>query len=113
MSTTRHLRRRAALCALASALAVAALAAPASAGPRDVERYYSSYPDPATSSSALAQEQQYSSYGEPQPLTASDAAAPGDTRLVLVLGIGGALVVMAAGLAGRRWMTRRQHAVPA
>jgi predicted dienelactone hydrolase len=109
MSTTRHLRRYAALSALACALALAALAAPASARPPDQERYYSSYADPATSSSALAQEQHYSSYGKPQPLTAPDAAADGDMRLILVLSIGGALVLVAAGHAGRRWMTRRQR----
>jgi hypothetical protein len=112
MSTTRHLRRRAALSALACALALAALAASASAGPRDRERYYSSYADPAPSS-ALAQEKQYASYGEPQPLTPPEAAADGDMRLILVLSIGGALVLVAAGLAGRRWSTRRRHAVPA
>ena len=101
MCTIRQLRTAAALAALACTLAVAALTPPASAGPRDEERYYSSYGDPAPTSSALAQERYYSSYREPEPRAAPDAAGGrGNTPLLVALCIGSALVLVAGGLAG-------------
>jgi hypothetical protein len=111
MSTIRHLRAAAALCALACTLAVAA---PASAAPRDEERYYSSYGNPAPASSALAQEQYYSSYGEPDLRTAPDPASGRDnTPLLVALCISSALVLVAGGLAGHHLKKRRRQAVPA
>lgn len=114
MCTIRHRRTAAALSALACTLAVAALTAPASAGPRDEERYYSSYEDPAQTSSALAQERYYSSYREPELRTAPDAARGRDnTPLLIALCIGSALVLVAGGLAGHHRKNRRHHTVPA
>jgi hypothetical protein len=113
MCTIRHRRTAAALSALACTLAVAALTASASAGPRDEERYYSSYGEPAVPS-ALAQERYYSSYPEPELRTAPDAARGRDnTALLAALCMGSALVLVAGGLAGHHRKNRRQHTVPA
>jgi hypothetical protein len=109
---TTQLRRTAALCALACTLALAPLAAPALAGPRDQERYYSSYGDPGLTS-ALAQERYYTSYPGPETRTAPQAASDGNALLIIALSIGGALVLVAAGLAGRHQTNRRHHRVPA
>jgi hypothetical protein len=109
---TTQLRRLAALCALACTLALAAFAAPALAGSRDQERYYSSYGDPAMTS-ALAQERYYASYPGPETQTAPHAATEGNALLVIALSIGGAVVLVAAGLAGHRRTNRRHNGVPA
>jgi hypothetical protein len=111
MFTTR-LRRSAALCALACTLALAALAASASAGSRDQERYYSSYGDPGMTS-ALAQEHYYGSYAGPETRTAPHAARDDNELLILALSISGALVLVAAGLAGHQRNHRRHRRVPA
>jgi hypothetical protein len=111
MFTTR-LRRSAALCALACTLALAALAASASAGSRDQERYYSSYGDPGMTS-ALAQEHYYGSYAGPETRTAPHTARDDNELLILALSISGALVLVAAGLAGRQRNHRRHRRVPA
>jgi hypothetical protein len=105
---TTQLRRFAPLCALACALA---LATPALAGSRDQERYYSSYGDPAMTS-ALAQERYYTSYPGPETRTAPQATRDGNALPIVALSIGGALVLMAAGLAGHH-RTNRRHRVPA
>ena len=108
MFTTR-LRRSAAPYALACALA---LAAPAfAAPPRDQERY-SSYGDPAISS-ALTQERYYGSYLGPETPTAPHAARDGNEPLIIALSIGGALVLLAAGLAGHNRRHRRHRQTPA
>jgi hypothetical protein len=113
MCTIRPRPTAAALSALACTLAVAALTASASAGPRDEERYYSSYGDPAASS-ALAQERYYSSYGEPELRTAPDAARGRDNiPLLVALCIGSAFILVAGGLAGHHRKNRRRHEVHA
>ena len=104
-----QLRRYAALCALACTLA---LAAPALARPLDQERYYSSYGDPAMTS-ALAQEHYYGSYPAPETPKAPQAASDGNALLIIALSIGGALVLVAAGLAGHQRNNRRHRGVPA
>jgi hypothetical protein len=104
-----QLRRYAALCALACTLA---LAAPALAGPLDQERYYSSYGNPAMAS-ALAQEHYYGSYRGPETRPAPHAADDGSPLLIIALSIGGALVVVAAGLAGQHRNNRRHPRVAA
>jgi hypothetical protein len=109
---TTQLRRSAALGALACTLALAAFATPALAGPRDQERYYSSYGDPAMTS-ALVHERYYTSYPGPDTRTAPQDAADGNALLVISLSIGGALVLVAAGLAGHRRTNRRHRGVPA
>jgi hypothetical protein len=110
MCTIRRLRTAAALSVLACTLTIAA---PASAGPRDQERYYSSYGDPAPTSSALAQEKYYSSYGKPELRSAPDAAGGRDsTPLLIALCISTPLVLVAGGLAGH-YRKHRHHAVPA
>jgi hypothetical protein len=109
---TTQLRRSAALCALACTLALAAFATPALAGPRDQERYYSSYGDPAMTS-ALAQEHYYGSYPAPDTPKAPQAASDGNALLIIALSIGGALVLVAAGLAGHQRTNRRHGGVPA
>ena len=111
MFTTR-LRRSAALCALACTLALAALAASASAGSRDEERYHSSYGDPGMTS-ALAQEHYYGSYAGPETRTAPHTARDDNELLILALSISGALVLVAAGLAGHQRNYRRHRRVPA
>jgi len=111
MFNTR-LRRSAALCALACTLALAAFAAPALAGSRDQERYYSSYGDPALTS-ALAHERYYTSYPGPDTRTAPQAASDGKALLIVALSIGGAAVLVAAGLAGHHRTNRRHRGVPA
>jgi hypothetical protein len=108
---TTKLRRAAPLCALACTLAVAALAAPALAGSRDQERYYSSYGDPAMSS-ALAQEHYYGSYPGSDTRAAPQPASDGDALLIIALSIGGALV-LAAGIASHQRNNRRHRSVPA
>jgi len=101
-------------------LAIATLAAPASAKPNDVEQYLTSYGEPATgpgaltTDPALAVEQSYSSYGSPKTLAAPLAPTNGsDTLLIVALTVGGMFVLVGTGLAGRHWTTRRRHAVPA
>jgi hypothetical protein len=106
---TTQVRRYAAPCALACTLA---LAAPASAGPLDQGRYYSPYGDPAITS-ALAQEHYYGSYPGRETPPAPHAAGDGSPLLIIALSIGGALVVVAAGLAGRQRNTRRHPRVAA
>jgi hypothetical protein len=107
---TTQLRRCAALCVLACMLA---LPAPVLAGPLDQGRYYySSHGDPATMS-ALAQEAYYGSYREPETPKAPQAASDGNAVLIIALSIGGALVLVAAGLDGRRRNNRRHRGVPA
>ena len=106
---TTQLRRSAALCTLACTLA---LAAPALGGSRDQERYYSSYGDPAMTS-ALAQEHYYGSYPAPDTPKAPQAASDGNALLIIALSIGGALVLVAAGLAGHQRTNRRHGGVPA
>lgn len=113
MFTTRHAWRSAALCAFACALAVAALAATASAHPVAPEHYFGSYGDPVPLSPALAQERYYRSYGAADVVTARDTATQGDAWLVVALSAGGALVLAAAGFAGRQWTHRRRRVVPA
>jgi hypothetical protein len=109
---TTSLRRSAALCALTCTLVLAALASPALAGSRDQERYYSSYGDPAMSS-ALAQEHYYGSYPGPETRIAPHAARDGSPLLIVALSTGGALVLVAAGLAGRHRNIRRHRRVAA
>jgi hypothetical protein len=111
MFTTR-LRRSAALLALACTLALTPLAAPALAGSRDQERYYSSYGDPGMTS-ALAQEHYYGSYLGPETRTAPHAARDDNELQILALSIGGALVLVSAGLAGYQRNHRRHRRVPA
>jgi hypothetical protein len=106
---TTQLRRTAALCALACTLA---LAAPALAGSRDQERYYSSYGGPALTS-ALAQERYYTSYPGPETRPAPRATSDGNALLITALSISGAAVLVAAGLAGHHRNNRRHHRVPA
>jgi hypothetical protein len=106
---TTQLRRYAALCALACTLAPAA---PALAVPLDKERYHSSYGDSAITS-ALAQEHYYGSYLGQETRPAPHADGDGSPLLIIALSIGGALVVVAAGLAGRQRNNRRHPRVPA
>jgi hypothetical protein len=106
---TTQLRRSAALFAW---LALAVFAQPALAGSRDQERYYSSYGDPAMTS-ALAQEHYYASYPRPETRTAPQAASDGNALLIVALSIGGAAVLVAAGLAGRHRTNPRHRGVPA
>jgi hypothetical protein len=86
-----------------------ALAAAVLAASRDQEHYYG---DPAMTS-ALAQEHYYRSYPAPETRKAPQAASDGNTLLKTALSIGGALVLVAAGLAGHQRNTSPHGGVPA
>jgi hypothetical protein len=111
----------AAVLLLASTLAAFTFAAPAFAGPRDIENYYSSFQPHRASAggsahqAARAQERYYASYGDPQPTGTQDARADGDASPLIALSIGGALALAAAGLAvGRgKHAYRRAQRTPA
>ena len=80
------------------------------AASRDQERYY--YGDPAMTS-ALARDHYYRSYPPAETRKAPQAASDGKTQLKTALSIGGALVLIAAGLAGHQRNTSPHGGVPA
>lgn len=80
------------------------------AASRDQEPYY--YGDPAMTS-AVAQEHYDRSYPAPGTRKAAQAASDGNKLLIIALSIGGALVLVAAGLAGHQRNTSPHGGVPA
>jgi hypothetical protein len=110
--TTNRLLRPAVVCALTCAALVPAGGGIAFAGTPQ-EEYYSSYTTPADDP-ALAQEQLYSSYGDPQPLThapASGAAGDEAPWLELTLASAGALAIAGVGATQVRRMRIRRRRV--
>jgi hypothetical protein len=80
------------------------------AASRDQKRHY--YGDPAMTS-ALAQQHYYKSYPAPETRKAPQAASDSNTPLKTALSIGGASVLVAAGLAGHQQNTSPHGGVPA
>src|SRR5215216_3287555 len=94
MFITRHLRRPAQLLAIACVLLVPAGAAYAAADPLLApERYYMSFAPADEPQRPAAQEQYYSSYGDPKPLTApqSPSLSRKTPWIAIALSIAGAL----------------------
>lgn len=107
MSITPRLRRTARLCAVACALlAPGATGAVAAADPLAQERYHMSYPTDGPSS---AEEQYYSSYGAPEPLTPEPS--DGTFWIPIAVSIAGALALAgASAMQLRRVHVRRRRA---
>ena len=116
-----HTHRRTVICAIVCALALTGVA---SAGANErtqaaalaQEQYYSSYTDPETidagTSAAEAQERYYSSYGEAEPLTVAQSPEPsGDTPwLSIVPSFALALAIVAASATLTRRLRIRRRA---
>jgi hypothetical protein len=111
---TRHLRRAAQLLAIACALLVPAGAAYAAADPLLAqERYYMSFAAADEPQGPAAQEQYYSSYGDPKPLTAPQSPSPSRETpwIAIALSIAGALALVAVSTTQlRRIRVRRRRA---
>jgi hypothetical protein len=109
VSIPHSFRRPTQLCAIACALLAPAAAASAASDPLAQERQYMSQPAAAS----VPQEQYYSSYGEPQPLSAPQPAAGPDETPWLPIAISAALA-LAVGVASpslfRRVRVRRRAA---
>lgn len=98
MFITRHLRRLAHLLAIAGALLVPASAAYAAADPQLApERYYMSFAPADEPQGTAAQEQYYSSYGDPKPLAPPQSPSPSRETpwIAIALSIAGALAIVA------------------
>jgi hypothetical protein len=111
---TRHLRRPAQLLAIACALLVPAGAAYAAADPLLApERYYMSIASADEPQGPAAQEQYYSSYGDPKPLTAPQSPSPSRETpwIAIALSIASALAIVAVSATQlRRIRVRRRRA---
>jgi hypothetical protein len=111
--TTSHLRRSAQLLAIACALLVPAATANAAADPlRAPERYYMSFAPAEEPRGPVAQEQYYSSYGDPKPLSAPQSPPPSNDTpwIALTLSIAGALAIVAVSATQlRRIRVRRRR----
>jgi hypothetical protein len=92
---TIHRRRSTSLCTLACVALMAAFSAAAVARPAAQERYYGSF----ESSPAQTQEAYYSSYGAPDPLSATQSQPPSDDTpwLAIAASIAGAILIAGAG----------------
>ena len=110
MSITHRLRRPAQLLAIAGALLVPASAAHAANDPRlATERYYMSFAPADEPHGPAAQEQYYSSYGDPEPLPAAKPSEPAP-GLPIALSLAAALAIGAASATQvRRVRVRRRH----
>lgn len=112
MFITCHLRRPAQLIAIACALLVPAGAAYAAADPLLApERYYMSFAPADAPQGPAAQEQYYSSYGDPRPLTAPQSPSHDTPWIAIALSIAGALAIVAGTATQlRRIRVRRRRA---
>jgi hypothetical protein len=121
--TVRPIYRPAILCALLCALLVSAMSAAAAgqssphnrAAALAQEQYYSSYADPQPSSAATAaaqsQERYYSSYGKPQPLPPPPGPSNDAPWLPIALAIASITAIMGASTTQvRRLRNRRRRA---
>jgi hypothetical protein len=111
---TPHLRRPAQLLAIACALLVPAGSAYAADDPLlATERYYMSFAPADEPQGLAAQEQYYSSYGDPKPLTAPQSPSPSREApwIAISLSLAGALAIVAVSATQlRRLHVRRRRA---
>jgi hypothetical protein len=92
---TAHRHRSTSICTLACVALMAVFCTAAVAGPTPEERYYASF----ESSPAESQEAYYSSYGNPEPLSAPQSPVPSDDTpwLAIAATIAGVLLITGAG----------------
>jgi hypothetical protein len=110
---TTHRRRSTSICTLVCVALMATFTAAAIAAPTAEERYYRSFEE----SPAQAQAAYYSSYGNPDPLSAPQSPAPSDDTpwLAIAASIAGAILIAGAGATQvhRVRIRRRRMARPA
>jgi hypothetical protein len=111
VSITRSFRHPAQVCAIACALLAPAATASAAADPLAQERQYMSQPGAGPSQEPVPQEQYYSSYGEPEPLSAPPAPANETPWLPIAISAALAMALAAVGASRfRRVRVRRRAA---
>jgi hypothetical protein len=103
VSITHSFRRPAQVCAIACALLAPATAASAAADPLAQERQYMSQPAAGPSQRPVAQEQYYSSYGDPEPLSAPPSPSPANETPWLPIALSAVLALAAAGVGASRF----------